>query len=234
MSVLLIRITPDPEPLILYIARVSSDQKRTDVGLLRYLVRMGHWSPFMHAYATMQIDTSRTISHQIIRHWTMACLESGNVPGVQEFSQRYAPPTHTIKYQARMAGASNRQSSIDNAPEVIQERFLAAQEYLERLTFGSYNEMIDLGIAPESARFLLLESTTTRIYLSGSIRSWIHYFAERCTEATQLEHREIALSARALLSLHLPTVSEALGWLDPEVDDGESEPAPEFFGYSGP
>jgi thymidylate synthase (FAD) len=212
MAVKLISITPDAEKLVLYIARVSSDQTRTDPGLIKFLIRNNHWSPFMHAFATCEFDTSRHIAHQMIRHWTLACLESGDIPGVQEFSQRYSSVTHTIKYQPRMKGASNRQSSLDTAPDFIRYAFEEAQKRVEETCFDEYHAMLELGVAPESARFLLPESVATRLYLSGSIRTWIHYLRERCSESTQLEHRELALRARGFLMAELPVISEALGW----------------------
>lgn len=208
----LISITPDVEKVILFIARASSDQENTNVGLLRFLINQNHWSPYTLGHAVFEFNTSRTIAHQIIRHWSIACMEAGEPPGVQEFSQRYAMPEGTVKYRARRQADKNRQSSIDDLPQQTIEVFNTMQDQVEELSFLLYENAIKMGISKESARFLLPEATKTKLYLAGSIRSWIHYFRERCAEECQLEHRILAIHARNILSSHLPTIAEALEW----------------------
>lgn len=208
----LISITPDVEKTILFVARVSSNQENTDVGLLRFLIRQNHWSPYLLGHAVFEFNTSRTIAHQIIRHWSIACMEAGEPPGVQEFSQRYAMPEGTVKYKARRQADKNRQSSVDDLPNDIVDKFFIMQDQVEHICFENYKRAIEMGISKESARFLLPESTKTKLYLAGSIRSWIHYFRERCAEECQLEHRVLALEARNILGSSLPTIKEALEW----------------------
>jgi len=187
-------------------ARVSSDQSNDSVGLIKYLIRHKHWSPFELAHATFEINTSRTIAHQILRHRSFS---------FQEFSQRYASPNQTVKYNARNQAESNRQSSAENVDAETQQWWRKVQEDIEALAFTSYGMALEKGIARECARFILPEATETKMYMAGSIRSWIHYFELRCDEHTQLEHRRLAMAMRALLAEHLPTIKEAL-WLAPE------------------
>lgn len=200
-SVELVSITPNAEQQILYMARVSSDQSNDSVGLIRYLIRHKHWSPFELAHATMEIVTSRTIAHQILRHRSFS---------FQEFSQRYASPNETVKYNARTQATENRQSSLEDVDAETKQWWRAAQEDIETVAFGYYEAALERGIAKECARFILPEATETKLYMAGSIRSWIHYFELRCDEHTQLEHRRLALPMRALLAEHLPTIKEAL------------------------
>ena len=202
----IISVTPNAEQQILYMARVSSDQSNDSVGLIRYLIKHKHWSPFELAHATFEINTSRTIAHQILRHRSFS---------FQEFSQRYASPNQTVKYNARNQAESNRQSSAENVDAETQQWWRKVQEDIEALAFTSYGMALEKGIARECARFILPEATETKMYMAGSIRSWIHYFELRCDEHTQLEHRRLAMAMRALLAEHLPTIKEAL-WLAPE------------------
>jgi thymidylate synthase (FAD) len=215
-NVKLINVTPDAEKTILYIARVSSDQTNDDRGLLKYLIRNGHWSPFMHAFMTLEVKTSRAIGMQIIRHWTLTCTEQDDVPGVQEFSQRYAAAVEWIEYPARAKGATNRQSSIDSLLPYERDWWAEAQKEVADLAFEKYQKALEMGIAPECARMLLPMSTQTVIYLSGSLRSWIHYLGDgpggRTNEHTQLEHRELAEEGKAIFCKQFPVISAALEW----------------------
>jgi thymidylate synthase (FAD) len=199
----LISVTPNAENTILYIARVSSDQSNDSPGLLKYLIRNKHWSPFEVAHMTLEIITSRAISQQILRHKSFS---------FQEFSQRYASPNQTIKYTARTQAETNRQSSAEDVGTETQRWWTIAQEQAEDITFGLYEQALEKGIARECARFILPESTETKLYMSGSLRSWIHFFELRCDEHTQQEHREIALDARKIFSEQFPIISGALGW----------------------
>jgi thymidylate synthase (FAD) len=198
-----ISITPEAEKLILSCARVSSDQSNESVGLIKYLIRNKHWSPFEMAGAVAEIRTSRTIAHQILRHRSFS---------FQEFSQRYAQATNVIIYQGRTQATENRQSSVDDLSQNTQLWWVNAQKDIHKKSTELYREAIKRGIAKECARFVLPEATETKLYMSGTIRSWIHYFDLRCDEHTQLEHREIALELREDLTESLPTIAEALGW----------------------
>lgn len=196
----LISCTPDAEGIIAYCARVSnpSNQGKDGAKLLRYCMRHGHWSPFEMAHMVLEITTTRAISAQILRHRSFS---------FQEFSQRYAavqsPPEMP---QMRLAGATNRQSSLllplDPAQQAACER---AETLMQRL-HEAYLEMLDRGIANESARAVLPMCTTTRIYMAGSLRSWIHYCQLRTQEDTQAEHRDIAVHCENILKTILPSI----------------------------
>ena len=214
METRLVAATPNAEELILYIARVSSDQDKWSTGLIRYLIENGHWSPFEMAHATWEIQTSRTIGRQILRHRSFS---------FQEFSQRYAEhPATTEKYQARRAGSSNRQGSIDDLPYDSQAWFQQAQDDVERFTQEQYRRAVSQGIATESARFLLPETASTKLYMAGSLRSWIHYLGDgpggRTNPHTQREHYDIAMSIRATFCVHFPIIADALGWREHDDD----------------
>lgn len=207
-SVELVSLTPDPEKQILYMARVSSDQSNDNVGLIKYLIRNKHWSPFELAHATFEFNTSRAIAQQILRHRSFS---------FQEFSQRYASPTGVVMYPARTQAEDNRQSSVADVEKEDADWWRAKQEEIEIACFEAYTQALERGIARECARFILPLGTQTKLYMSGSIRSWIHYFELRCDEHTQMEHRKLALVARALLAEHVPTIAEACGWYEDDI-----------------
>lgn len=202
-----IREAITPEEFIVYCARVSSPHRQEDHAsapkLLRYLIEHEHWSPFEMAHVTMEIETSRAIAAQILRHRSFA---------FQEFSQRYAEAPHAITYRARRQDTKNRQNSIDDLDEETQQWFRDAQSRVHESSALVYKRALELGIAKECARMLLPLSTRTRLYMSGSIRSWIHYIQVRTHESTQLEHREIAEQCREALKALFPAVAEAVGW----------------------
>lgn len=202
-SVQLISLTQHAEQQILYCARVSSDQENDSPKLLKYMIDHKHWSPFEMAHAVFEINTSRAIAAQILRHRSFS---------FQEFSQRYATPTGVEIYKGRRQADKNRQSSVDDLPNEDQSWFEHAQLQVEDTSTYLYNKAIARGIAKESARFLLPLSTSTKLYMSGTLRSWIHYVELRCQEDVQLEHREIAIIIRNFLSASLPYISEAMGW----------------------
>jgi len=163
-----------------------------------------HWSPFEMAHAVFEINTSRAIAAQILRHRSFS---------FQEFSQRYAEPEGFEMYPGRRQAKTNRQSSIDDLSEEDQDWFLRAQNEITERASAFYEYAIkERGIAKESARFLLPLSVKTKLYMSGTLRSWIHYVELRCQEDVQLEHREIAIIIRDFLSANLPYISEAMGW----------------------
>ena len=192
------------EDLIAYCARVSnpSNQNNTATApnLLKYLIKHKHWSPFEMASMTVEIKTSRAIAAQILRHRSFS---------FQEFSQRYSVAQELEEIQLRKQAEKNRQSSTD---EFTDGFFLAkVREHLGR-SVSLYNEAIKMGVAKESARLLLPLTTETTMYMSGTIRSWVHYIDLRSQEDTQKEHRDIAEGCRDIFVEHFPNISIALGW----------------------
>jgi thymidylate synthase (FAD) len=195
------------EPLIVYIARVSNPSNQanmlTGTKLISYLIENRHWSPFEMVHMTVEIKTSRAIAQQILRHRSFS---------FQEFSQRYAVATENEIYPARRQDVKNRQNSIDDMDDATKFWFDAAQGAVDKVSSEYYKEALAKGIAKEQARFLLPLSTSTTLYMSGSVRSWIHYIQLRADVATQLEHREIAEGVKAIFAEQFPATSEALGW----------------------
>jgi thymidylate synthase (FAD) len=205
-QVKLIHITPNAEELITYMARVSNpaNQSNTETSqrLIRYLIEHQHWSPFEMVNMCIEINTTRSIAAQILRHRSFS---------FQEFSQRYAPVTEMPEIpQLRTQDTKNRQNSINNLDEELDKKFQLeiAKQYCQ--AYRLYRDMIDAGIAKECAREVLPLSTPTKLYMNGTIRSWIHYCQLRCGNGTQLEHRMIAEGAYKLLQEHLPSVCAAL------------------------
>jgi len=206
----LIWITPEAEKVIGYCARVSNpkNQDNPDVAkLLSYCIKHGHWSIFEMASMCVGIKTTRAIAPQILRHRSFS---------FQEFSQRYAQvPTEPILGDMRLAGTTNRQSSQplpewkeldENLQDAIDRASLAVEG-----SYYAYNRLIDAGIAAETARMVLPLCTPTTMYMSGTIRSWIHYVQLRTQEDTQLEHRQIVESIKALMVEHLPITMGVIG-----------------------
>ena len=201
----LISITPDAENLIAYCARVSSkNQDNPNIEkLLTYCYEHGHWSVFETAYITMEINTSRAISAQILRHRSFT---------FQEFSQRYAEVPDFYTYEARRQDKKNRQASVDDMDFKDRHWFTCAQDRIQTVSAFLYNEALDKGIAKEQARFLLPLSSKTKIYMTGNVRSWIHYLDQRCKWDTQKEHRDLALEMREIVKEQLPTIAKAVAW----------------------
>lgn len=191
----------NPEELIAYCARVSSPKQTNPEynKLLGYCAKNNHWSIFEMADMTVEIITSRAISTQILRHRSFS---------FQEFSQRYSESTDCKIYQARRQDIKNRQNSIDDLSDETKQWFLTSQESLIDYSKNLYAEAIEKGIAKECARFLLPLSTETRLYMKGSIRSFIHYCQVRCDKSTQLEHREIANSIKDILLKEFPSLKD--------------------------
>jgi len=195
------------EEFIAYTARVSNPSNQhntlTASKLLKYLIEHNHWSPFEMVSVTMEINTTRDISHQIIRHRSFT---------FQEFSQRYADPTKDMSFvtrEARLQDAKNRQNSIETDDENLKYDWNYLQGVVGDLAVKHYKTAIEMGIAKEQARAILPEGlTTTRLYMSGTLRSWIHYIDVRATEGTQKEHREVALSAQKGILDHFPSLTE--------------------------
>lgn len=194
-----------PEELIMYCARVSAPQNQTSgkPGLLKYCTREGHWSIFEMCNMVLEIETSRAISAQILRHRSFS---------FQEFSQRYAKVQGMKVYPARSQDHKNRQNSNDDMSEDDKEWFDITQKALQEDAQTLYDQALNSGIAKEQARFLLPMASTTRLYMQGNIRSWIHYIDLRCGNGTQKEHQDIAKQAKAIFIKEYPVISDALGW----------------------
>lgn len=205
MKTSLISVTPDAEKTIMYCARVSNpkNQDSQRAGLLKYCLDHGHFSIFEMANMVIEIQTSRAISAQIIRHRSFS---------FQEFSQRYAEATGFETYIARRQDQKNRQNSVDDMSELDKLWFENAQEDITEMSLKLYNKALERGIAKEQARFLLPLSTSTKLYMNGTIRSWIHYIDTRTEEGTQREHKEIAESIKKIFKEQLPIIAEAKGW----------------------
>jgi thymidylate synthase (FAD) len=215
-SVKLVAITEGTEELvgknaqeiISYVARVSNPNNQmsfeTGSKLIKYCITHNHWSIFEHSFATMEIKTSRAIAAQILRHRSFT---------FQEFSQRYAAAFDKINYEARRQDNKNRQNSIDDMDEMDKIWFQVAQDKIWNEAKTLYDEALTRGIAKEQARFLLPLNTATTLYMSGSVRSWIHYIQLRAGNGTQKEHADIATSSRDILAAKLPDVGSALGWI---------------------
>jgi thymidylate synthase (FAD) len=204
-AIKLIAITPKAEELIAYCARVSSsNQFNPNIEkLLKYCIDHGHWSVFETPYITVEINTSRAISAQILRHRSFT---------FQEFSQRYAAVADFETYPARRQDFKNRQNSIDDLDLGQKAWFTLAQDKVQLLSASLYHDALDMGIAKEQARFLLPMSSKTKLYMTGNVRSWIHYLNLRCHVDTQKEHRDIALAIREILKKELPIISKAVAW----------------------
>jgi thymidylate synthase (FAD) len=199
MQVKLINATPKGEQLIAYCARVSSPNQDNPEyeGLLRYCVKHGHWSVFEMADMTVEIITSRAIAAQILRHKSFS---------FQELSQRYSAVTEFETIEARRQDTKNRQNSIDDLSEQDKAWFLSAQSRVINEANNVYRDALDRGIAKECARMVLPLLTQTRLYMKGSVRSWIHYLAVRDSPDTQLEHRLVAQAAKQIFCEQFPVV----------------------------
>jgi len=211
MSVRLISVTPDAEKTMGYVARVSnpSNQENPKVaGLLKYCVKHQHWSVFEQAFMTLEIETTRGLAAQILRHRSFT---------YQEFSQRYADSSllgdKIPLPELRRQDTKNRQNSIDDIdPFTIQKYQMLMQDHFKD-AMDLYQKMLDEGIAKECARFVLPLATPTRLYMSGSCRSWIHYITLRSANGTQKEHMDIAEACKKIFVEQFPTVAEALEWV---------------------
>ena len=200
----LVWVTPDAEQLIGKIARVSNPANEDNPNvekLIRYLIKHKHWSPFEMASMCVEIKTTRAIAPQILRHRSFS---------FQEFSQRYAVATEINVPDLRRQDLKNRQNSIDDLPEEKVEFLQQQIDNHYRSAIDIYNSMLDSGVAKECARSVLPLSTATRLYMSGTIRSWLHYVDLRAANGTQLEHMQIARSIGDILADQVPTVARAM------------------------
>ena len=208
MSTKLIWITPDAEKLLGYIARVSNPQNQDNEnveGLLRYMVKHQHWSPFEMASAVFEIETTRDIARQILRHRSFS---------FQEFSQRYADvsllPSAQLR-ECRLQDMKNRQNSLTTDDQTKHDMWSQIQARVSDVTLVAYQQALEMGVAKEQARAVLPEGLTpSRLYMSGTLRSWMHYCHLRTQPETQKEHRVIAQSISDELALQVPAVWSAM------------------------
>lgn len=210
MKVNLLEVTEEAEKNIVYIARVSSPKNQNSPELsrlIRYCITHQHWSIFEHSHMTLEIETSLAIATQLLRHRSFT---------FQQFSQRYADPTQMgFEFiQWRKQSEKNRQSSTDELDQETIEKLSDQWSHVLSEIEHFYKMAISLGVAKESARFVLPQCTTTKLYMTGNIRSWIHYIQLRTQGDTQLEHREVALLAKKIFVTELPLTSVALDWCD--------------------
>ena len=210
----LISVTPDAEKTIGYVARVSNpnNQENPKVsGLLKYCIKHGHWSVFEQAHMTVEIETTRGLAAQILRHRSFT---------YQEFSQRYQDVSHIredIPLPAlRRQDTKNRQNSIDDIDPITQQNFEIDMRKHFDAGIDLYKKMLHAGIAKECARFVLPLATPTKLYMTGSVRSWIHYIDLRSAHGTQKEHMDIAIACKDIFIKEFPIIAEALDYVHPE------------------
>ena len=207
----LVSVTPDAEQHMAYVARVSNPKNQDNdnfAGLLKYCIKHGHWSVFEQAFMTVEINTTRGLAAQILRHRSFT---------YQEFSQRYADSSllgDSIPLpELRRQDDKNRQNSTDDLDPLVVEDFNLKMQRHFVDGMKLYKEMLDVGVAKECARFVLPLATPTRIYMTGSVRSWIHYIDLRSAHGTQKEHMAVAEGVRSIFSEQFPTVSTSLDWI---------------------
>ena len=210
MNVKFVSVTPDAEKMMAYIARVSNpsnQQNENYSGLLKYCINHQHWSVFEQSSMTLEIETTRGLAAQILRHRSFT---------FQEFSQRYADTklldTQIPVPDLRSQDLKNRQNSNDDIPQEKKEEYqaLIARHFEDSMNL--YNSLLSEGVAKECARFVLPLATPTRLYMTGSCRSWIHYINLRSAHGTQKEHMDVVEKARSIFVEQFPSVSEALDW----------------------
>ena len=210
MNVKLVSVTPEAEKTMGYIARVSNpknqDNPKVD-GLLGYCIKHGHWSVFEQAFMTLEIETTRGLAAQIFRHRSFT---------YQEFSQRYADVSFIREDiplpELRSQDEKNRQNSIDDVDPAVVERFNREMRKHFDAGIDLYKSMLHAGIAKECARFVLPLATPTKLYMTGSCRSWVHYIQLRSAHGTQKEHMDLVENVRNIFVQQFPIVSQALNW----------------------
>ena len=210
MNVKLISVSPDAEQHMAYCARVSNPNNQENekyAGLLRYCIKHQHWSIFEQAFMTLEINTTRGLAAQILRHRSFT---------YQEFSQRYADSNLLGSIELpklRKQDSKNRQNSTDDLDPKIIQSLNMQMGTLFGSSLALYSQMLELGVAKECARFVLPLATPTRLYMSGSVRSWIHYIELRSGHGTQKEHMDIAIACKKIFTEQFPTVAEAMEWV---------------------
>ncbi len=215
MDVKLVNITPDAEKTMAYIARVSNPSNQDNekfAGLLKYCIKHNHWSVFEQSSMTLEIETTRAIAAQILRHRSFT---------FQEFSQRYADSTKLGEIpipELRRQDEKNRQNSTNDLDEFVKQKLELQMNTLFSSATALYQQMLEEGVAKECARMVLPLCTPTRIYMTGSCRSWIHYIELRSAHGTQKEHMDIAQACKTVFIEQFPIVSEALEWRNGVVE----------------
>ena len=212
MNVKLVTVTPDAEKTIGYVARVSNpnNQENPKVsGLLKYCIKHQHWSIFEQAFMTLELNTTRAIAAQVLRHRSFT---------FQEFSQRYADSSALVEGaiplpELRRQDTTNRQKSIDDLDPFVRQKYEIWMQHNFTETLKVYQEMLNDGVAKECARMILPMACPTRIYMSGSVRSWMHYIDLRTGHGTQKEHMELAEDCKKIFVEQFPVISEALEWI---------------------
>ena len=210
-EVKLISVTPDAEKTMAYVARVSNPKNQDNdkfAGLLGYCIKHGHWSVFEQAHMTVEINTTRGLAAQILRHRSFT---------YQEFSQRYADVSYIREDiplpELRSQDLKNRQNSVDDVDPKVAETFnKEMREHFDK-SIDLYKKMLHAGIAKECARFVLPLATPTRLYMTGSVRSWIHYIDLRSAHGTQKEHMDLVENVRSIFKEQFPVVAQALDWV---------------------
>jgi len=204
-TVSLVHTTPDAEQLIAYMARVSNPDNQDNPQserLIKYLIKHKHWSPFEMVNMCVQIETTRSVAAQILRHRSFS---------FQEFSQRYAQVAKPAAIpQLRRQDTENRQNSVDDLDLYTIEDFNVKINSLFELSHSLYNELLQAGVAKECARDILPLSTPTKLYMNGTLRSWLHYCDLRCANGTQYEHKLIADQVKGLIKQEFPTIYSAM------------------------
>jgi thymidylate synthase (FAD) len=211
MSVKLISVTPDAEKMMAYVARVSNPNNQENPNyakLLGYCIKHNHWSVFEQSFMTLELETTRGVAAQVLRHRSFT---------YQEFSQRYADSSmladQVPMFDLRRQDTKNRQNSIDDIDPFVKQEFeIKVRRHFDE-AMVLYQSMLDSGIAKECARFVLPLATPTRIYMSGSCRSWIHYINLRTANGTQKEHMDLAEGCKKIFIEQFPTCAEALEWV---------------------
>jgi thymidylate synthase (FAD) len=207
MNVKMVWITPDAEKFIAYCARVSNpaNQDNPDIeGLIKYCIQHKHWSPFQMANVCIEVNTSRAITAQIARHSSLS---------IQEFSQRYAKVQSFEPIEVRRQDVKNRQNSIDDLSEDVRDWWnIECSKVLESAA-KLYGEAVSKGIAKECARMVLPMASSSRMYLNGTVRSWLTYLMVRTGPDTQKEHRDIAFKIKDILTEKMPMIARASGWV---------------------
>ena len=210
-NIKLVSVTPDAEQHMAYVARVSNPKNQDNdqfAGLLKYCIKHGHWSVFEQAFMTVEINTTRGLAAQILRHRSFT---------YQEFSQRYADSSMLADQipipELRRQDEKNRQNSTDDMNPRMVNHYNRKMEQHFKQGMKLYQNMLKDGVAKECARFVLPLATPTRIYMTGSVRSWIHYVDLRSAHGTQKEHMAVAEGVRSIFSEQFPTVAQALDWV---------------------
>ena len=206
----LVSVTPDAEKTMGYVARVSNPSNQDNpkvAGLLKYCIKHGHWSVFEQAFMTLEIHTTRGLAAQLLRHRSMT---------YQEFSQRYADSSLLAEKiplpELRRQDTKNRQNSIDDIDPFVKQEFEIKMRQHFDAGMKLYKEMLDADIAKECSRFVLPLAVPTKLYMTGSVRSWIHYIDLRSGHGTQKEHMEIANMCKAIFVEQFPICAEAMEW----------------------